>query len=236
MLNALVASRRRQTGLVVTSRPSSPKPNHRLGALELAERDPVLAALVEAAGPPRFRRSTDSAFAALVRSILYQQLAGSAAAAIHRRLLEATGDPDDPAALLKLSPARLRAVGLSANKAGSLRDLADKVLDGTVELNPRRLARIADEDVVAHLCLVRGIGPWTAQMFLMFHLRRLDVWPTGDFGVRRGYGLAWKIPMPSAKELEPLGDAFRPYRSVAAWYCWRACEIYADAAKSALTA
>ena len=85
------------------------------------------------------------------------------------------------------------------------------------------------------LSAVRGIGPWTSEMFLLFQLRRLDVWPVGDLGVRRGYGLAWQVPTPTARELKPLGEPFRPYRSVAAWYCWRAAELYADAAESALT-
>ena len=85
------------------------------------------------------------------------------------------------------------------------------------------------------LSAVRGIGPWTSEMFLLFQLRRLDVWPVGDLGVRRGYGLAWQVPTPTARELTPLGEPFRPYRSVAAWYCWRAAELYADAAESALT-
>ena len=221
---------------MTTTSPKLPRRTLRLGAIELAGRDPVLGALVELTGLPRFRRPVDSPFAALVRAILYQQLAGAAAAAIHRRLVEAIGDPDDPAALLRLSAVKLRAVGLSSNKAASLRDLAEKVLDGTVDLDPRRLSRTDDEKLVAHLSSVRGVGRWTAQMFLMFQLRRIDVWPSGDFGVRRGYGLAWKVPTPTQKEIEPLGDAFRPYRSVAAWYCWRAAEIYGGAEKSAVTA
>jgi DNA-3-methyladenine glycosylase II len=102
-------------------------------------------------------------------------------------------------------------------------------------LAPRGLARQSDDEIVRRLSEVRGIGRWTAEMFLIFQLRRLDVWPTGDFGVRHGYGLAWNIPTPTARELEPLGDAFRPYRSVAAWYCWRAAELYGRAAESALT-
>ena len=216
-------------------RPATRRPSHKAAAVELAGRDPVLAALIEAAGPPVFRPPSDTAFAALTRSVLYQQLAGAAAAAIHGRLLAAMGDPDDPAALLGLSDDDLRAVGLSRNKTESLRDLATKVLDGTVDLDPRHLARADDEDIVAHLSMVRGIGRWTAQMFLMFQLRRIDVWPTGDFGVRRGYGLAWRVPAPTERELEPLGDTFRPYRSVAAWYCWRACELLAGAADSELT-
>jgi DNA-3-methyladenine glycosylase II len=141
----------------------------------------------------------------------------------------------EPEALLALSDEALRAVGLSANKTRSLRDLATKVLDGTVILSPRGLSRQSDEEVIARLSTVRGIGPWTAQMFLMFRLRRLDVWPVGDFGVRQGYGLAWSIPMPTARELEPLGDPYRPYRTVVAWYCWRAAELHAGAASSALT-
>ena len=218
---------------MTTPRPTPP--SHRLAAVALATRDRVLGSLIEAAGPPRFRRPSESAYAALSRSILYQQLAGPAAAAIHGRLIAAMGDANDPAALLSLSDEVLRGVGLSRNKTLSLQDLASKVLDGTVDLDRRHLGRASDAEIVEHLSMVRGIGEWTAQMFLMFQLRRLDVWPTGDLGVRRGYGLAWRIPAPTARELEPLGDAFRPYRSVAAWYCWRACELYAGAADSALT-
>jgi DNA-3-methyladenine glycosylase II len=201
----------------------------------LAGRDPVIARLVAAAGPPRIRRSQESHFAALVRAIVYQQLAGAAAAAIHGRLVTALGNEMEPQALMALSDDALRAAGLSVNKTASLRDLAAKVLDGTVVLSPRGLSRESDEEVVARLSSVRGIGRWTAQMFLLFQLRRMDVWPTGDLGVRRGYGLAWNVPMPSARELEPLGDPYRPYRSVVAWYCWRSAELYAGAAESALT-
>jgi DNA-3-methyladenine glycosylase II len=177
----------------------------------------------------------ESHFAALVRSVLYQQLGGSAAAAIHGRLLDALRGDVSPRALLALAPEQMRGAGLSANKTASLRDLAAKVLDGTVVLDPRGLLREGDEEVIARLSAVRGIGRWTAQMFLLFQLRRLDVWPAGDLGVRRGYGLAWGVPMPSERELEPLGEPFAPYRSVAAWYCWRACELYAGASESVLT-
>jgi DNA-3-methyladenine glycosylase II len=201
----------------------------------LASRDPVLADLIQAAGPIRIRRRTGSHFAGLVEAIVYQQLAGPAARAIHGRLLLALDDDVEPEALLALSDETLRAVGLSANKARSLRDLAAKVLDGTVVLSPRGLSRQSDDEVIARLSSVRGIGPWTAHMFLIFRLRRLDVWPTGDFGVRQGYGLAWKVPMPTARELEPLGDPYRPYRTVVAWYCWRAAELYAGTAGTALT-
>jgi DNA-3-methyladenine glycosylase II len=193
----------------------------------LASRDPVLAGLIAATGPVRIGRRTGSHFAGLVEAIVYQQLAGAAARAIHGRLVVALDDDVRPEALLALSDETLRAAGLSANKARSLRDLAAKVLDGTVILSPGGLSHQSDEEVIARLSTVRGIGPWTAQMFLIFRLRRLDVWPTGDFGVRQGYHLAWKVPTPTARELEPLGDPYRPYRTVVAWYCWRAVELYA---------
>jgi DNA-3-methyladenine glycosylase II len=212
--------------------------SHAQAAQILATRDPVLAGLIAAGGPIRIGRRTGSHFAGLVEAIVYQQLAGAAAKAIHGRLVAALDDDVEPEALMALSDETLRAVGLSTNKARSLRDLATKVLDGTVVLSPRRLSRQTDEEVVARLSTVRGIGPWTAQMFLIFRLRRLDVWPVGDFGVRQGYGLAWKVPMPTARELGPLGEPYRPYRpyrTVAAWYCWRAVDLYAGAGDSALT-
>jgi DNA-3-methyladenine glycosylase II len=201
----------------------------------LASRDPVVAGLIAAGGPIHISRRTAAHFAALVEAIVYQQLAGAAARAIHGRLVVSLHDNVTPEALLALSDETLRAVGLSTNKVRSLRDLSTKVLDGTVVLSPRDLSRQSDDEIVARLSTVRGIGPWTAHMFLMFQLRRLDVWPVGDLGVRHGYGLAWKVPTPTARELEPLGEPYRPYRTVVAWYCWRAVELYADAADSALT-
>jgi DNA-3-methyladenine glycosylase II len=220
-----------RTGPQARSRRVSPAEAARI----LATRDPVLAGLIAAGGPIRISRRTASHFAALIEAIVYQQLAGAAARAIHGRLIAALDDDVEPEALMALSDETLRAVGLSATKVRSLRDLATKVLDGTVVLSPRGLSRRSDEEVIASLSTVRGIGPWTAQMFLIFQLRRLDVWPVGDFGVRQGYGLAWKVPAPTARELEPLGDPYRPYRTVLAWYCWRAVELYARAADSALT-
>ena len=194
-----------------------------------------MARLLAEAGPPRLRRSGMSPFEALVQAIVYQQLAGAAARAIHGRLIAALPGGVEPEALLALTDDTLRAVGLSGAKVRSLRDLATKVLEGTVVIAPRRLARLSDEQIIERLVTVRGIGRWSAQMFLMFQLRRLDVWPTGDLGVRRGFGLAWNVPTPTARELEPLGDPYRPYRSVVAWYCWRAAELYGGAAESAVT-
>ncbi len=201
----------------------------------LAERDPVLRRLVAEAGLPRVRPPAETHFEALVRAIVYQQLAGAAAAAIHGRLIAALGGQVAPEPMLALTDETMRSVGLSGAKVASLRDLAVKVLDGTVVLDPAGLRTESDAEVAARLSTVRGIGKWTAEMFLMFQLRRLDVWPTGDLGVRKGFALAWGIPTPTAKQLDPLGDPFRPYRSVVAWYCWRAAEIYGNAADSALT-
>jgi DNA-3-methyladenine glycosylase II len=201
----------------------------------LAERDPVLRRLIAAAGPARLSRPTETHFAALVRAITYQQLAGAAAAAIHGRLISALGGEVNPERLLATPTEALRSAGLSGTPTASRQDLAAKVLDGTVILDPHALRGESDADMVARLSTVRGIGRWTADMFLIFQLRRLDVWPTGDLGVRTGFGLAWGIPTPTARELEPLGEPYRPYRSVVAWYCWRAAELYAGAADSALT-
>ena len=212
-----------------------PARSYQAAAAILAERDQVLRRLVAEAGPARVRPPHESHFAALVRAVTYQQLAGAAAAAIHGRLIAALGGEVTPERLLSLPADTLRSAGLSGNKTASLQDLAAKVLDGTVVLDPAGLRAESDAEVVGRLSTARGIGTWTAQMFLMFQLRRLDVWPTGDLGVRRGFGLAWGIPTPTAKELEPLGDPFRPYRSVVAWYCWRAAELYGRAADSALT-
>ena len=221
----------------MTGKPASSRiaRSYPAAAAILAERDPVMRRLVAAAGPARVRPPAETHFAALVRSVLYQQLAGPAAAAIHGRLIAALGGEVTPERVLALPAGTLRSVGLSGSKAAYVEDLAAKVLDGTVVLDPPRLRAESDAEVVARLTAVRGIGKWTAEMFLMFQLRRLDVWPTGDLGVRKGFGLAWEIPTPTPKQLEPLGDPYRPYRSVVAWYCWRAAEIYGGTADSALT-
>jgi DNA-3-methyladenine glycosylase II len=116
----------------------------------------------------------------------------------------------------------LRAAGLSRNKILSLQDLSAKVLDGTVVLDPRRLAREGDAEVTALLTTVRGIGKWSADVFLLHQHRRFDVWPTGDLAIRKGFALAWRIERPTPKQLDVLGEPNRPYRSIVAWYCWRA--------------
>jgi DNA-3-methyladenine glycosylase II len=186
----------------------------------------VLARLVAEAGPLSLPVPTETHFGTLVRAITFQQLAGPAARAIHGRLIAALEGDISPERLLALPDEALRSAGLSGAKTASLRDLAAKVLAGTVVLESRRLAHLSDDEIVTQLSSVRGIGRWTAEMFLIFQLRRLDVWPTGDLGVRRGYALAWGVPMPTPKQLDALGERFRPYRSVVAWYCWRAAELY----------
>jgi DNA-3-methyladenine glycosylase II len=194
---------------------------------QVAARDPVLARLITAVGPIQHRpRSSDGHFGALVRSIVFQQLAGRAAQAILGRVLATVGGELSPAALAAVPDEELRAAGLSGNKLLSLRDLSAKVLDGTVDLDSSFAGR-SDEDIIADLVTVRGIGRWTAEIYLMFELRRLDVWPVEDLGVRQGYGLAWGIdPPPNARELAPLGDPFRPYRTVVARYCWEAVTLF----------
>jgi len=189
-----------------------------------------MAKLVDIAGWPRLRAPVEGHFAALVRAVAFQQLAGPAAAAIHRRVVAALGGEVTPGRVLAAPETALRATGLSAAKLASIRDLAARALDGSVVLAPRRLARLSDQAIVEALSKVRGIGRWTAEMFLIFQLRRPDVWPIGDLGVRRGYSVAYGVPMPSARELEPLGDPFRPLRSTASWYLWRAAEMWGGVA------
>ena len=224
---------------MTTTQPGSGRPR-KVGIREatriLAERDPVIARMVADFGLPSFPAPASSHFAALVTSITYQQLAGAAARAIHGRLVALLDDEVTPERILAATTEQLRAAGMSGNKTLSLQDLSAKVLDGTVVLEPRRLARLGDEEIVARLSAVRGIGKWSAEIFLMFQLRRLDVWPTGDLGVRRGFAAAWEIPEPTPKVLEALGEPYHPYRTVVAWYCWRAAARYTGSAASAVTA
>jgi len=190
-------------------------------AAHVARQDRVMAALMKRTGPFRLARPDSDHFAALAESILYQQLAGAAAAAIHRRFEALFDGGPTPAAVIDLHPRTLRAAGLSGSKVASIRDLAAKVADGTVPL--QSIGRRSDEEIIERLTVVRGIGRWTAEMFLMFQLRRLDVWPVGDYGVRQGYALAYGLrKLPTPKRLEREGERFRPYRTVAAWYCWQA--------------
>jgi DNA-3-methyladenine glycosylase II len=191
----------------------------------LAASDPVLAGLIALAGPCPIgsgrRRRTH--FEELARAVIFQQLAGKAAQAIWTRTIDVVGGRITPPNVLATGEATLRTAGLSGAKTRALLDLAERVTSGDVAL--AAIGRRADDDVVAELTRVWGIGRWTAEMFLLFQLGRLDVWPTGDLGVRNGYGRAWGLaepPTPAA--LEELGERFRPWRSIVAWYCWRAID------------
>src|SRR4051794_38130152 len=203
-----------------------PRTSLAIAIRDVADRDPVVAHLVALAGPIVYRpRDPDGHFGALVRAITFQQLAGPAARAIHQRVRALVDSPLTPEALSALPDDALRGAGLSAAKLASLRDLSSKVMEGSVVLGGS--GRAADDDIVAGLTTVRGIGRWTAEMYLMFELRRLDVWPVDDLGVRQGYALAWKLdPPPAARALDPLGDRFRPYRSIVARYCWEAVALF----------
>ena len=198
-----------------------PKTSLQAAAAEVARRDKVMARVMKRTGPFRLPKPTTDHFAALAQSIVYQQLAGAAAAAIHGRFVALFDGDLSPEAVLALPPKKLRAAGLSGSKALSIRDLAAKVVNGTVPLD--RIGRLPDEDIITCLSAVHGIGRWTAEMFLIFQLRRLDVWPVEDYGVRKGYALAYGLrDLLTPKQLQVEGERFRPYRTVAAWYCWRA--------------
>ncbi len=189
---------------------------------DLAAADPVLARLMLDHGPPPNRRPVPVAlrFSSLARSIVSQQLAGKAADAIHGRFVVSLGGAVTPEAVLAADPEVLTGSGLSRAKAASIRDLAERVTRREVTLD--RVGRWPDEEVIAHLVQVKGIGRWTAHMFLLGTLGRPDVWPTGDLGVRMGFAKAWELDAPPGPaELEDLGDRFRPHRSALAWYCWR---------------
>jgi DNA-3-methyladenine glycosylase II len=214
----------RQHGTVMSMPPPLPGAADALQAHDhLAATDPRFAALIDEVGPPDLREPRGSAFEALARSIVFQQLAGAAATTIWNRFRALVPGTLTAEQVLLLDDESLRGAGLSGAKAAAIRDLAMKSSDGTVPL--RNLWRLADDEVIDRLVAVRGIGPWTAQMFLMFQLRRPDVWPVGDLGVRKGYQLVFDLPeMPEPKELEVLGEPFRPHRSTAAWYFWRAVD------------
>jgi len=165
-------------------------------------------------------------FDALAESIAYQQLSGKAAATIWKRVraLFPRRKHLDPKLVLATPDEKFRAAGLSRSKIAALKDLAAKTIDGTVP-SSRALARMSDEEIIARLTSVRGIGRWTAEMLLLFDLGRLDVWPVADYGVRKGFARTFgRRKLPTPKQLTKFGEKWRPYRSVAAWYFWRALD------------
>ncbi|MEY2566428.1 MAG: DNA-3-methyladenine glycosylase [Actinomycetota bacterium] len=192
---------------------------------ELVAIDKAFAPVVEAIGPYKAkRRNPDGHFGALVRSIVYQQLAGAAAAAIHGRFRLLVDGKLTPEAVLAIPEEALAGAGLSRAKRASILDLATKVSDGSVPL--QRISRLGDEEIIERLVTVRGIGRWTAEMFLLFQLGRMDVWPVDDLGVREGWRLIkGQLERPTPKELAAEGARYQPIRSVAAWYCWQAVHL-----------
>ncbi len=186
--------------------------------------DPKLAAFIERAGMYPPRPGQGDALASLARAIVFQQLATRAAAAIHGRFVAAIGGSVTAEAILATEVGVLRAAGLSSAKTVALLDLAAKVADGTVPVH--RLAALEDDEIVARLTTVRGIGRWTAEMFLLFELQRPDVWPVDDLGVRQGWRLIHDdAEPPTPRALQAEGERFRPYRSVVALLCWHAVHV-----------
>lgn len=189
-----------------------------VAARRLSSNHPELKELIRRVGAPQLGVRAPSAFQSLARSIVYQQLAGAAAQTIWRRVLAQTGTPITSVKLAACSDEELRACGLSAAKLLALRDLSRLA----PSLHLGAFHRLSDDEIIARLVAVRGIGRWTAEMFLIFHLRRLDVWPAGDLGVKEGIRRLFSLPQrPSDKEMETWGQSYAPYRSVAAWYMWR---------------
>ena len=198
-------------------------PDDDAAAAHIVRVDPGLRPRHGRGRPVRSATGDADAFNSLARAIVFQQLAGHAARAIHGRFAALLGGHPTAEAVLGTSIDQLRAVGLSGAKAASIADLALKATDGTVPLD--RLDELTDAEIVQRLVTVRGIGRWTAEMFLIFQLRRPDVWPVDDLGVRKGYAAIHNLPTPpTPKALDALGEIYRPYRTFAAWYCWRAVD------------
>ena len=194
-----------------------------VGGHRKLRRDPAFGPWVRRIGSIHLPVSDVTPFFYLVRAICYQQLAGKAARTIHGRFIEAVGRDVSPENVLRLSESTLRGAGLSGNKLGAIRDLAKKIQSGELEVHDLEMR--SDEEIVSRLTVVKGIGDWTAHMYLMFRLHRPDVWPVGDLAVRAGYARVQGMAEdPSKKELRLLGDPYRPWRSAAAWYCYRALE------------
>jgi DNA-3-methyladenine glycosylase II len=208
----------------------------------LRENDAKLGALIDRAGPFTLRLdSLQSPFESLLESILYQQLNGKAAATIHRRVREYYGGNPAPQLLLDTPDEVLRAAGVSGNKSRALKDLAARTLDGTVPTHAAIL-KMSDAEIVERLTQVRGIGPWTVEMLLIFRMGRPDVLPVTDYGVRKGFALTFqRVPktrplaaedLPKPEVLLKRGKRWAPFRSVASWYLWRACDLAKNAAPS----
>jgi len=187
--------------------------------------DPVLAGVIDSVGPCRFEAASDlSHYESVARAIIHQQLSGKAAATIHGRF-EALfgGERPHAAALVGLSDELLRSAGLSRQKLGYLRDLSQRVCGGTLPIDG--LHELGDDDVVRHLTTVKGVGQWTAQMFLMFRLGRLDILPELDLGIRKGIQQSYRLrKLPTSERVLTIGAKWSPYRTIASWYLWRSID------------
>lgn len=189
----------------------------------LKKADPVLRAIIERVGPFRMQYGPPE-FSSLAESIVYQQLNGKAAETIFTRFAALAGDPLTPEGILKLTDTELRAAGLSKQKSAYLKDLATKTAAGLLDF--KRLPELPDEEVIQHLTQVKGIGVWTAHMFLMFTLKRPDILPTGDYGVQAAIKKHYrKRQLPKPHVMEKIAKPWAPYRSVACWYLWRSLDI-----------
>lgn len=185
--------------------------------------DPVLRGIIERVGPYRMEYGVPE-FSSLAEAIVYQQLNGKAAVTIFKRFAALTGEPITPQGILRLSDAQLRGVGLSKQKSAYMKDLAEKTAAGLLDFS--LLPDLSDEEVIKHLTQVKGIGVWTAHMFLMFSLRRPNVLPTGDYGVQMAVKKHYKKrKLPKPKDMEKIARVWEPYRSVACWYMWRSLDI-----------
>ena len=196
----------------------------RKAIIHLKKKDAVLRRIIETVGPYRME-FLEPVFSTLVRSIVYQQLSGKVARVIYNRLLEAadTGSGLTPQSILELSPAKLRKLGLSRQKSAYILDLARRTHEGSVVFET--MHQLNDQEVIEHLTAVKGIGVWTAHMFLIFALRRTDVLPTGDLGVRMAIRRAYELSdLPKPAEIEAIAGSWRPYCSIAAWYLWRSLD------------
>jgi DNA-3-methyladenine glycosylase II len=200
-------------------------PTIRKAVAHLKKADPTMARLIAKVGPCRYEvKNFGTHFDALCRSIIYQQLSTKAAGTIHGRFLDLFPDRHPaPDALLAIPEERLRGVGLSRQKLSYLRDLASRVHTGALPLD--HLDQLPDQEIITYLVQVKGIGVWTAQMFLMFRLGRLDVLPDLDLGIRNAIKKAYRVRgVPNGKKIQKLGTPWRPYASVACWYLWRSLD------------
>jgi DNA-3-methyladenine glycosylase II len=195
----------------------------RKAVAHLKKCDPVLRAIIERVGPCRMEFGP-AQFSSLAEAIVYQQLNGKAAVTIFKRFVALAGEPLTPEGILRLSDEQLRSVGLSKQKSSYLKDLAAKAAGGVLDFS--RLPALSDNEVIEHLTQVKGIGVWTAHMFLIFSLRRPNVLPTGDYGVQVALKKHYrKRRLPKPKDMEKIARAWEPYRSVACWYMWRSLDI-----------